>query len=63
MGGYKLGGLVLVDATLLKVHILTLTIFKIWNGNYVVINELHSSDIRNTNIFGRCSKRSIFKYF
>jgi hypothetical protein len=24
---------------------------------------LHSSDIRNTSIFWRCSKRSIFKYF
>jgi hypothetical protein len=23
----------------------------------------HSSDIRNTRIFQRCSKRSIFKYF
>jgi hypothetical protein len=23
----------------------------------------HSSDIRNTSIFRRCSKRSIFKYF
>jgi hypothetical protein len=26
-------------------------------------NKRHSSDIRNTSIFRRCSKRSIFKYF
>jgi len=30
----------------------------------VLIDTLnHSSDIRNTRIFRRCSKRSIFKYF
>jgi len=27
------------------------------------LNCDHSSDIRNTSIFRRCSKRSIFKYF
>jgi hypothetical protein len=27
------------------------------------MNPHHSSDIRNTSIFWRCSKRSIFKYF
>jgi hypothetical protein len=26
------------------------------------ITLMHSSDIRNTNIFRRCSKKSIFKY-
>jgi hypothetical protein len=31
-----------------------------WN---FYIYSWHSSDIRNTSIFRRCSKRSIFKYF
>ncbi len=30
---------------------------------FLFFPSLHSSDIRNTSIFRRCSKRSIFKYF
>ncbi len=49
----------------------TFCIKGVWNSEmhqfFFVVNEVsscfdHSSDIRNTHIFRRCSKRSIFKY-
>jgi hypothetical protein len=51
MGGYKLGWLSLVDPTLSKVHVLTLSIFflKILNGIYVVIDELRILDEKKLN--------------
>ncbi len=52
-----------MDATLQNIDTCFIVPFPHTSPFSITFIFFHSSDIQNTSIFRRCSKRSIFKYF